>query len=96
MRALAIIAALALAGCSDPAGARQAVEAYGLTDVQPGGYAPFGCSDRDTVHTTFAATNVRGQRVEGIVCGDFGPFGKASTVRITRIITADNGMKLER
>ncbi len=92
MRQLLILAGIAcLASCSDPQGAREAVEAYGLTDVQTTGYQVLGCSDHDTVHTGFTAQNVRGQRVEGVVCSDFGPFGKAATVRIFRVTSSAAG-----
>ena len=88
MKKFALVGLLALAACSDPNGAREAAEAYGLRDVQIGGYAWIGCARDDDQHTKFTATNANGQRVEGVVCGNWSPFGKYSTVRIRRVIDA--------
>ena len=88
MRRLVIIPALALTACTDAQGTREAGEAYGLSNVQPGGYSPFGCAKNDTSSTRFTATNIRGQRVEGVACSDVTPFGKATTIRIFRVLDA--------
>jgi ABC-type amino acid transport substrate-binding protein len=94
--AIAIAAALVCAACTDPQAAADAAEAYGLTNVTTTGYEPFGCSDRDTSRTGFRATNARGQVVEGVVCSDIGPFGKASTVRIFRVVSHGTAVPMAR
>lgn len=83
---VAIAALIVTTGCTDRAGAIQAAEAYGLSDVEAGDYAWFGCGKDDDQRTAFTATNAQGQRVEGVVCGNWGPFGKYNTVRIARVI----------
>lgn len=87
MRALILAGAIAVTACTDPQATREAAEAYGLTDVQPGGYAAFGCAKNDNSRTTFVATNMRGQRVEGVACAAVSPFGKATTIRIYRVLS---------
>lgn len=85
-KASSLAVLLVVAACTDPQGTREAGEAYGLTDVQPGGYAAFGCAKNDTSSTKFTATNSRGQRIEGVACSDITPFGKATTIRIVRTL----------
>jgi len=82
MRALLIAAAaLALAGCTgSPDWATNALSAYGFKSIALGGWAMFGCDDRDQFHRAFTATNPTGQRVRGVVCGG---WLKGATVRIT-------------
>lgn len=81
-RRLAILTTVAIAAlsiaCTDPSGAKRAVEANGLTDVQIGGYSGWGCSNDDTYHTKFTAKNVQGKTVSGVVCGG---MLKRNTVR---------------
>ena len=77
---LALALVFALSGCF-PMGeesATRAVEAMGLTDVKIEGMAVFGCSNDDNFRSRFSATNPKGQRVTGVVCGG---FFKGSTVR---------------
>ena len=76
---------LLVAGCTDPVGAKEAVEAMGLHDVTTGGFT-YGCGQDDTYATSFEATNANGDRVRGVVCGGVGVFGKSNTVRIDGII----------
>lgn len=79
MRRLALlVAALTLAGCTDPDGARRALADAGFTDVKIGGYAAFMCGKDDLYATSFEAVNPLGRTVRGAVCG--APF-KGSTVR---------------
>lgn len=79
MKKTILITTLILAGCSDPDGAKRAVEALGLTDVQTHGWSAWGCGKGDDFTTRFSATNAQGKRVTGVVCGG---WLKGSTVRI--------------
>jgi hypothetical protein len=88
---LTLCVLLSLAACSDPNETRQAVEAMGMKDVQPEGYAWFGCGRDDDQRTRFTATNPNGQRVEGVACSNWSPFGKATTVRIVRVLGRAGG-----
>jgi len=64
----ALLAALVLAGCSNPGASRSALEKAGFRDIQTGGYAWMSCSKDDTFATSFTATNPMGMRVSGVVC----------------------------
>jgi len=78
---LVVAVALALSGCTVPESqATSAIEAMGMTNVQVGGYAFFGCDDKDSFASTFTATGANGRSVRGVVCS--GLF-KGATVRIT-------------
>lgn len=66
------------AACTSPSSTVSAAEALGFTDVQPGGYAWFGCGEGDHIATKFTATGADGHPVSGVVC--CGAF-KACTVR---------------
>jgi hypothetical protein len=79
MKRMALVAVLVLTGCDDPATARRAVEAMGMSEVQTHGWAVFGCSEDDMFVTRFSATNPKGARVTGVVCSG---WLKGSTVRI--------------
>ena len=76
---LAIGLLLALAACSDPRGTIEAAEAMGLKEVQPQGYAFFGCSEDDFYHTKFTAKSASGKQVTGVASA--GLFFKGTTVR---------------
>ena len=80
MRTVALFSAF-LAGClcsvSDKTVVRT-VEAAGLTDVEPGSWAPLSCSDGDRFRSHFKAKNAAGNAVHGVVCCG---FMKACTVR---------------
>lgn len=79
--AIAMVATLALAGCSpNPAAQRAAVEDFGFTDVRIGDYAWFGCSKDDTFASKWTGRNAAGVPVRGVVCGG---WAKGYTVRIT-------------
>ncbi len=81
MKNIMIIAALglALASCGvNQSDATRVVEAQGMTDVKVTGYSFFGCSEDDLYRSTFTAKNVKGESVEGVICG--GIF-KGYTVR---------------
>lgn len=72
--------ALMLAACAPMSDdtARRALISSGLTDIQLGGIAVFGCDEKDFFRKKFTATNASGQRVSGVVCGG---FLKGATVR---------------
>jgi hypothetical protein len=69
---------VALAGCTSSDDAIRAVEAMGMTNVTATGYRVFGCSEDDSFHTGFTATNPQGRQVSGVVCSG---WLKGSTVR---------------
>jgi len=58
-------------GNVDPATARRALEAQGLTNVRLDGYSFLGCSRGETYSTSFRAIGVNGKPVSGVVCGGF-------------------------
>ena len=76
--ALLLLALCALSACSSRDDATKALEGMGFTNIVTNGHAWFGCSDSDDFATKFTATNVRGQRVSGVVCSG---WGKGATVR---------------
>lgn len=81
--AVAVLALASLGGCSNAAGARQALQAQGFTSIQTTGWAMFGCSEDDSTCTGFKATGATGAKVRGVVgCGR---FFKGCTVRITGV-----------
>ena len=80
MKRVAILAALGLAGCTDPQTTREVAEAQGFTDVQVGGYDAWACAKDDTHSTAFTARGVNGKCVAGVVCSG---FLKGATLRIT-------------
>lgn len=66
----ALAAITLLAGCGvNPQDARRALEAQGITNVQVGGYAWWGCSRGDNYRSVFTGVGVNGKRVSGVVCG---------------------------
>lgn len=81
MVAIAIIgAALFLSSCgvNHDAGKR-AIEAHGITNVEIGGYAFWGCSEDDALRSKWTGIGVNGQPVSGVICG--GLLFKSYTVR---------------
>jgi opacity protein-like surface antigen len=83
MKKFALLAAVAatslLAGCGvDPDNARRALEAQGITNVQIGGHAFFGCDKNDQFASNFTGVGVNGKPISGVLCG--GIF-KGITVR---------------
>lgn len=61
-----------LASCGvDPNDARRALEAQGITNVQIGGYAVFGCGNRDRFRSKFTGIGVNGKPVSGVVCNSW-------------------------
>lgn len=81
MKRLIVIAlALALTACApmSDSSATRALEAAGLSNIELHGIAFIGCSDKDFFRKKFTATNSKGERVNGVVCGG---FLKGNTVR---------------
>lgn len=72
------LAAILLAGCTDPDGARKALEDAGLTPIAVGGYS-WACGRDDDYATRFKAQNAKGKFVAGTVCS--GAFFKGKTIR---------------
>lgn len=62
--------ALALGGCTNEDATKKIVEAQGFSNVQPDGYAWWGCgSDEDDwSRTKFTATGPNGDEISGVVC----------------------------
>jgi hypothetical protein len=81
-RALAV--ATMIAACTNEGAAERVLAAQGFQDVEFTGYAIWGCSEDDTVHTGFRAKGADGRDVEGVVCCGLGPFSKGCTVRVDR------------
>lgn len=80
MKRLAILLVLfTLMGCTQKDKSRELLEAHGMTDIEVGGYAWFGCSEDDEYRTKFKATTATGQRVSGAVCA--GLLFKGATIR---------------
>ncbi len=69
---------LCLTACSDEPRARSALEDAGFADIEFTGWSWTSCGREDTYKTHFAATNVRGKRVTGVVCSG---WLKGSTIR---------------
>lgn len=69
----------ASAGCTDAASSVSTLESAGFKDIHIVGYSYFGCSEDDTFHTAFVATNASGKEVHGIVC--CGMIMKGCTIR---------------
>lgn len=63
-----IILMLALGACTSTETSVEVLEKQGFTNIQTTGYDFFACSEEDTFHTGFTATNTRGQTVSGVVC----------------------------
>lgn len=69
MRILPFLAALALAACTQPDHAAEALRARGYTDIEITGYRGFSCVNRDeNFRTGFRAKAPSGERVSGVVC----------------------------
>lgn len=73
------VAALALSACGvNPDKATRTLKSMGYTNIQIGGFAFFGCGDKDSFRSTFTATGQDGTRVSGVVCS---AWFKGMTVR---------------
>ena len=68
-----------VAGCTNKDKTRQLLESHGMTNIEVGGYALWGCSEDDEVRTKFRATTATGQEVSGVVCS--GILFKGATIR---------------
>ncbi len=80
MKKIILIAAMALglSACTDPDGARRALESNGFTDIDTKGYSFFGCGKDDQFSTEFTAKTINKTQVNGVVCSG---FFKGSTIR---------------
>ena len=79
MRYLFAILILLAASCTDEESTISTLQKSGYTNIKIGDYAWFDCSENDFFRTRFSATNVNGERVEGVVC--CGLLFKSCTVR---------------
>lgn len=72
-----------LVGLRDDEASRSALDRFGYQDIHIGEPARRRCSNSDFFSNEFTATNVRGDRVSGIVCCgvNTGCADKACTVR---------------
>ena len=61
---------LFLAGCGvDPTDARRVLKSHGLSNIQIGGHSWFGCGRDDSFASVFTATDAKGAKVTGSICG---------------------------
>ena len=67
MSGLAVLTCL-MTACTDPAGAKRALEAQGMVGVELTGYDFFACGKGDEMHTGFNAYTASGMKVSGAVC----------------------------
>jgi len=63
-----LLLCLLLVCCTDEDGARRILEAQGMTEIEFTGYAPFDCSEDDTLQTGFRAKGPTGKALSGTVC----------------------------
>lgn len=77
-----LVSLLILAACSDSERATEVLRDEGYSQIETDGYAMFGCSEHDTVHTSFTARGPSGRRVNGVVCCGLTAIGKGCTVRL--------------
>lgn len=68
MRTLLFLLFIGIVGCTSESSTISTLQKAGFTQIQPGGYAIFGCSKDDIFQTKFTAINSQGQEVEGVVC----------------------------
>lgn len=68
MKRLLLTATIALFSCTDESGARNALVNAGFTEIQLQGYDFFACGKDDDFASKFTASNLRGQKVSGVVC----------------------------
>lgn len=67
-RLLALMAAVALAGCLPPDKTREVLEKSGYSEIATGKSRLFACPKEDIYATEFTATAPSGQQVSGVVC----------------------------
>jgi hypothetical protein len=95
-RLLAFSTILLLAGCTDPEGSRDVLEAAGYTDVhiveRPNWFVS-NCGEHDSYATHFRAKGPTGLGVEGVVCSQ-GAYGKGATIRITWVVRSAPGVSV--
>lgn len=76
---LCLIFGLFFLSCTNPSGAKEALEAEGFENVQITGFKWFSCSKDDFFHTGFTATGRNGKPISGTVCE--GLLFKGRTIR---------------
>lgn len=85
--ASALAALSLLAGCTDPDGSRDVLEAGGYSEVRivdrPNWFTS-NCGEKDYYATHFQAKGPTGIGVEGVVCSQ-SAYGKGATIRITKV-----------
>jgi hypothetical protein len=72
MKKIAIIASmgLMLASCGvNPDKAKHALESQGIKNPVIGGYAFFGCDEKDNFRSSWTGTGADGKPVSGVICG---------------------------
>lgn len=79
MKKLVAILIALLVGCTQPDQAKRVLESAGYKDIVLGDSGSFACSKDEPFRTTFRATGLNGQPVEGVVCGN---MAGASTIRL--------------
>lgn len=73
-----VVAAIALAGCSDSETATKALDGAGYTAIRTDGFA-LGCGRDDQFSTGFKASGPTGKPVSGVVCSG---WMKGATIRM--------------
>lgn len=74
---IGLLVLMAIVGCTDPDGAKRALERDGYTDIEITGFDFFGCGKDDTFQTGFRAKK-RGHAVTGVFCSG---YFKGGTIR---------------
>lgn len=77
---LALLAALMLAGCTDPDGAKRVLEQSGYKQVEITGWRPMAASEDEDFATGFRATAPNGSKITGTVTR--GLLFKGNTIRL--------------
>lgn len=68
---------------TDPEGARVTLDDAQYENVEITGWRAFSaCKKGEPLVTEFSATNIRGETVTGVVCGDL--FGPGTSIRLDR------------
>ena len=66
-------------GCTNDSDAIRALRDSGYRDISTGGYGWFSCGSDDFYSTKFTATNIHGNKINGVVCS--GLIFKGATIR---------------
>lgn len=72
LKIAAVLSFSVLVSCGvDPNQGERILRSQGLTDVQIGSYAVWGCGKDDSFGSNFSAKNASGEAVTGVICGGF-------------------------